>query len=328
MPGVVVYLETTKENIEPVGLELLGIGKKLANDFGVELSAVLIGSNLNQVAEEAACFGADKIYEIEHRLFENFQPDVWVDALEKLCKEVKPKVLLMGHTVIGMDIAPRLAFKLNTPLTTDCIGLEIQENGLLRRTKQVYGGNVIATFKLEGQPQFATVRVKAFEPAEQSPIRAEIVDVDLDVDESVIKTKFIKEVKEEVIDLDKAKAIICGGRGVGGANGFVMLKEVANVLDRFFDSVEIGATKPPVDMGYVPSFRQIGLTGTKVSPDLYIGVGISGATQHLVGMLGSKKIVAISTDPKANIFNVADYGIVGDYKEVLPSFKKKLEELF
>jgi electron transfer flavoprotein alpha subunit len=329
MSGVMVYLEKTKENnIEPIGLELLGIGKKLANDSDTELSAVLIGSNVSQVAEEAAYFGVDKLYKIEHRLFEYFKPDVWVDALEKLCKKINPKILLMGHTTIGMDVAPRLAVKLNTRLTTDCIGLAIQENGLLLRTKQIYGGNIIATFKVEGQPQFATIRVKVFGLAKRSSTKAEIVEIDLDVDESVIKAEFVEEVTEEIIDLDKAKAIICGGRGVGGADGFILLKEVAHVLGRFFEGAEIAATKPPVDVGYIPSFRQIGLTGIKVSPDLYIGIGISGASQHLVGMLGSKKIVAINTDPKANIFNVADYGVVGDYKEVLPSFKKKLEELF
>ncbi len=314
--------------IDPVTLELLGVGRKLADDLGTELSAVLIGEGINQVAEEVATFGTDKIYKMDGSLFKDFNADLWVEALEKLCGEIKPKVFLMGHTVTGMEIAPRLAFRLNAMLITDCIGLEIdREDGFLLCTKPVYGGNAIAVFKHKGEPQFATVRKKVMEPAERSSTKGEIIDFDPGIDESMVKIESIKIVKEEVVALDKAEVIISGGRGIGGIEGFKELEELAKLFRESFEKVEIGCSRPAVDFGWVSSSRQVGLTGEKVSPALYIAVGISGATQHLAGIMRAKKIVAINIDPKSSIFNVADYGVVEDYKEVLPAFKKKWREL-
>ena len=314
--------------IHPITLELLGAGRKLADDLSTDLSAVLIGDKLGEIAEEVAFFEADKVYKLENPLLEDFKADLWVEALEKLCGEINPKVFLMGHTVTGMEIAPRLAFRLNTMLITDCIGLKIdREDGLLLCTKPVYGGNAIAVFKHKGEPQFATVRKKVMEPAERSSTKGEIIDFDPSIDESMVKIESIKIVKEEVVALDKAEVIISGGRGIGGIEGFKELDELANLFRESFEKVEVGCSRPAVDFGWIPSGRQIGLTGEKVSPALYIAVGISGATQHLAGIMRAKKIVAINSDPKSSIFNVADYGVVEDYKKVLPAFKKKWREL-
>lgn len=314
--------------IDPGTLELLRVGRKLADDLGAELTAVLIGEDINQVAEEVAAFGADKVYKIEGMLFKDFKADLWVKALEKLCGELNPKIFLMGHTGTALDVAPRLAFRLNTTLTTDCVDLAIDpKDGLLLRTKPVYGGNVIAVFKNATEPQFVTLRPKVVEPAETSNVKGLVIDFDPGVDESLVKIESLKRVKEETIRLDNASAIIAGGRGIGGADGFRELEGIADLLRKCFDKVEIGASRGPVDVGWISSPHQVGLTGQKVSPKLYIAVGISGAIQHLVGITKAKKIVAINKDKKANIFNVADYGIVADYKECLPSIKKKLAEL-
>jgi len=314
--------------IDPITFELLGAGRKLADDLGTELSAVLIGEGINQAAMELTSFGVDKVHKIEGQPFKDFKADLWVEALKKLCGEINPKVFLMGHTVTGIEIAPRLAFRLNTMLITDCIALKIdREDELLLCTKPVYGGNAIAVLKHKGEPQFVTVRRKVAEPAERNSAKGEIIDFDPSIDESMVKIESIKRVKEEVVALDKAEVIISGGRGVGGIEGFKELEELADLFRESIEKVEVGCSRPPVDFGWLSHSRQIGLTGEKVSPALYIAVGISGAMQHLAGIMRAKKIVAINSDLESSIFKVADYGVVGDYKRVLPSFKKKWREL-
>ena len=324
---VMVCGETLEGEVTPITLELLGIGKKFASDLGTELSVVLIGDKLAHLAEEVSCFGPDKIYKVESPSLKDYNADLWVEALQTLCSKVKPKILLMGHTLSGMEIAPRLAFRLGAVLTADCIGLEIdKEDGLLLRTKPIYGGNAVAVYKHEGEPQCVTLRPSVVEPAEKTASQGEIVDIDLETDKSLSRVESIKRVQEETVGLDKANAIVSGGRGMGGAEGFKKLEEVAGLLKKSFERVEIGASRASVDMNWVSTHHQVGLTGQKVSPELYVAVGISGAIQHLVGITGAKKIVAINKEKKASIFNVADYGVVGDYEEILPSFIKELEK--
>ncbi|MBU4036732.1 MAG: electron transfer flavoprotein subunit alpha/FixB family protein, partial [Proteobacteria bacterium] len=326
---VLICGEIEGDGISSSTLELMRAGKKIADDLGAELSLVIIGNNISGIADEAASYGANKVYKIESPLVEKFMADLWVGALEKLCAQVNPKVLLMSHTNIGMEVAPRLAFRLKTRLTTDCTDLEADKaENLLLCTKPVYGGNAVAIFKYKEEPHFATVRKKIMAPAEKVSNKSEIINVAPDMDASAVKIESLKIVQEDAVSLDKAEIIISGGRGIGGSEGFKELEEMAELMRKSSGSVvEIGGSRPAVDLGWLPSSRQVGLTGEKVSPDLYVAIGISGATQHLVGMMRSKKIVAINKDKKASIFNIANYGIVGDYKEIIPAFNKKWREL-
>jgi electron transfer flavoprotein alpha subunit len=240
---------------------------------------------------------------------------------------VGPTIFLFSHSFIGKEIAPRVAYRLNTDLTTDCIGLSIDpQDGLLIRTKPIYGGNAIATLKCAGQPQMVTVRKNTFEPLEPTSSSGETVVLAPPLDESIIRVRSLKTVTEEVVELDKANVVISGGRGISEKEDFELLIALAQTLGKTHGNVMVGCSRPVVDKCWMSSDRQVGLTGSIIAPDTYLAVGISGAIQHLVGMIRSKKIIAINTDPGCNMFKVADYGVVEDYKEFLPVLVKKLEE--
>jgi electron transfer flavoprotein alpha subunit len=325
--GVLIVGELLDGKLASITAELLGIGRKLADVLGQELSAVLIGSGIADVANEAISFGADKVYVIDNPLFKDYVTDSYVGALEKLNEEVAPEILLLGQTSMGRDLAPRLAFRLGTAVTLDCIELAIDpDTKLLQKTKPVYGGNALAVYvSEEGRPQMATVRTKAMEPLAQDTSRkGEVMPFDPALDESTIRAKVLEKVKEEVagIKLEDADVVVCGGRGMGAPEAFDQLRELAKMLNG-----AMGATRPPCDSGWVPANVQVGLTGKLVSPTLYIGIALSGSSQHQAGMSGSKNIIAINKDPEANIFGIAHYGVVGDYKKVLPAFMEKCKEL-
>jgi len=328
MSDVLILGEVKEGSLDMKTFELLGAGKKLAGDLGAGLSVVLLGDTLSTAAEQAVSYGPDRIYKLEHPLLKGFQADLWVESLEQACKKINPKIFLMSHSFIGMELGPRLAFRLNTRITTDCIDLSIDpEDGLLLRKKPVSGGNAISVFKCTGEPQLATVRGKVFEPAEAADGKGEIVDMAPEIDESMIKVESIEVVREDVIALDKADVVVSGGAGLGDEDGFEVLQDLSKALSKSFGSVMIGCSRMAVDKGWISSDHQVGLTGTMISPDIYVAVGISGAIQHLVGMIQSKKIIAINTDPGCNIFKVADYGVVEDYERVIPALVKRLEEL-
>lgn len=325
--GVLICGEQAGGKLASITAELLGIGRKLADELGEELSAVLLGEHVGDAAQEAISFGADKVYVIEDASLKEYTTDPYVEALDKLCQEMKPNILLMGQTAIGRDLAPRLAFRLGTGLTTDCIELGIDpDTKLMLQTKPVYGGNALAIVVCEQtRPQMATVRPKSQEPLECDTSRkGEIVKFDAGIDASKLRAKFTDRVMAEVegVKLEDAEVVVCGGRGMGGPENFPQLQELAKMLGG-----AVGATRPPCDSGWVPTTIQVGLTGKIVTPTLYIGIGVSGASQHLSGCSGSKNIVAINKDPEANIFKVAQYGVVGDYKKVLPPFVQKVKEL-
>jgi electron transfer flavoprotein alpha subunit len=328
MNDVLILGEIREGSLDMKTLELLGAGKKLGSDLGAGLSIVLMGDELSEVAEQVISYGPDRVYKLEHPLLRGFKADLWVESLEQLCRQINPKIFLMGHSFIGMELGPRLACRLNTRLTTDCIDLSIDpEDGLLLRTKPVSGGNAISVFKCPGEPQLATVRGKVFTPAEPADGNGEIVDIVPEIDESMIRVESMEVVKEEVIALDKADVVVSGGAGLGEEDGFEMLDELAKALSKSFGSVMIGCSRIAVDKGWISSDHQVGLTGTIISPDIYVAVGISGAIQHLVGMINSKKIIAINNDPGCNMFKVSDYGVVEDFEEIIPALIKKLEEL-
>jgi len=246
--------------------------------------------------------------------------------VEKVVRQAMPRILLLGQTSIGRDLAPRLAFRLETTATMDCIELEIDAGSKrLRRTKPVYGGNARAVFTSELDPQIATVRTKAMTPlAPDTSRKGEVVNVAAGLDSSKVRTRVLEKVKQEVegISLEAANVVISGGRGMGGAEGFKQLEELAKMLKG-----AMGASRPPCDNGWVPDVLQVGLTGKIVAPDLYIAVALSGSSQHMAGCSGCKNIVAINKDPEANIFREARFGVVGDWKKVLPAFSAKVKEL-
>jgi electron transfer flavoprotein alpha subunit len=325
--GVLIYGEVTEGRLDSISLELLGIGRKLADDLGQELGAVLLGSGIRDAAKEAILFGADKVYVVDDPMLKDYQTDSYTAVMEKVCRQLLPDILLLGQTAIGRDLAPRLAFRLGTGVTMDCIELAIDpQTKLMVQTKPVYGGNALAVLVCEQtKPQIATIRVKAMAPLERDDSRTgEVISIPAELDPAAIRTKVLDKVKEEVVGirLEDAKVVVCGGRGIGGAEGFSQLEELAKLLGG-----AVGATRPPCDSGWVPAHLQVGLTGKIVTPDVYIGIGLSGSSQHIAGISGAKNIIAINRDPEANIFKVAQYGAVGDYKKVLPSFIQKCKEL-
>ena len=328
MNDVLILGEVKEGSLDLKTLELLGAGKKLAGDLCGEFSVVLIGDTVCGAADEALPYGPAKVYKLEHPLLQGFKADLWLACLEQACGEINPKILLMSHSFIGMELGPRLACRLNTRLTTDCIDLAIDpKDGLLLRTKPVSGGNAISVFKCPGEPQLATVRGKVFESPEAADGKGEIVEMVPQIDASMIKVESLEIVKEEIVALDKADVVISGGAGLGEEDGFELLEELAGALGKSFGNVMVGCSRVAVDKGWISSDHQVGLTGTMISPDIYVAVGISGAIQHLVGMVHAKKIIAINTDPGCNMFKVADYGVVEDYEEIIPALVEKLEEL-
>ena len=324
--GVMVFLETSDSKLTGISLELLGAGRKLAKDLNQSVSAVLVGSNVKGLAAEAVAFGADKVFAVDDVNLANYVSDTYVGVVERLVKQASPAILLLGQTAIGRDLAPRLAFRLGVGLSTDCIDLAIdpQTKNLLQ-TRPVYGGNARAIFATNSRPQIATVRQKAMSSIERDASRkGETVTAEAGLNPSTLRVKFIKKVKEEVtgVKLEDADVVISGGRGIGGPEGFKQLEELAKILHG-----AIGATRSACDNNWVPTTTQVGLTGKIVAPTLYIAVALSGASQHMAGCSGSKTIVAINKDPEANIFKEAQFGIVGDYKQVIPALTKKIKEL-
>ncbi len=324
--GVMIYGEVTEGKLAAIATELLGCGRKLADNLGQELCAVLAGSNISSLAQEAIAFGADKVYVIDDPLLNDYQTDSYVSTLEKVVKQVMPQIFILGQTSIGRDLAPKLAFRLETAASLDCIELAIDpDSKLMLQTRPVYGGNALAIFTCESYPQIATVRAKAMSPLERDTSRqGEVITIEAGLDPSAIRTKVLEKVSEEVegIKLEDAEVIVAGGRGIGDAEGFKQLEELSKMLNG-----AVGATRPPCDNGWVPDGWQVGLTGKIVTPDLYIAVALSGSSQHMSGCSGSKNIVAINKDPEANIFKQAHFGIVGDWKQVLPAFTEKVKEL-
>lgn len=325
--GIAILGETSNGALSSITLELLGAGRQLADQAGQPLVALFIGEGITATAAEAFKYGADKVVVIDSIAYANYLTDTFVGAVHNFDNEFNPEFMLFGHTPVGRDLAPRLSFRLNTGLTLDCIELNLDPaTGLLQKVKPVYGGNAVATYVCEeGRPQMAAVRPKTMTPATRDESRTgEVTPFDPVLDETASRVKFIrKDVEEAVgIKLEDADVVICGGRGLGGPEPFKQLEELAALLGG-----AVAASRPPCDSKWCPSGYQIGLTGKLISPALYIGIALSGSSQHQSGMSGSKTIVAVNKDEEANIFDIAHYGVVGEYQRVLPAFIEKCKEM-
>ena len=325
--GVLVCGEIAEGKLAQITIELLGIGRKLADDLGEELQVILMGSAIGDLGQETIAYGADNVYVAEDGLLEQYNSDAYTQVTADLCKKVLPSIVLLGHTDIGCDLAPRLNGRLGGGLSMEAMALSIDPaTKLMISTRPVFGGNANATvLSKTARPQMATVRLKTVPPAERDDSRqGKVNPVEDKLDPSAIKVKVVDRIKEEVegVRLEDADVVIAGGRGLGNAQDFEKLRELADILGG-----AVGATRVACDEGWAAATLQVGQSGKVVSPKLYIAVGLSGAMAHIAGCLGSKYIVAINTDKEANIFNVAHFGIVADHKEVLSALIEKFKEL-
>ncbi len=327
---VLIYGEFECGKISPITLELLGVGRKLADAREERLSIVLIGKKIDKLGDEATAYGADKVYIVEDAPIDDYEGASYTAIMAKLCKDtIKPAIVLMGQTLTGRDLAPRLAFRLESGLVTDCVELSIfPDTKQLLATKPVAGGNVLTTYSLKKDvPQLATVRCKAMEPLVPDVNRPkEIVKISAKIDASSVRVKILRKVKEDIQgpSLDTADIIVSGGRGIGTVEEFeeYITQGLAKTL-----GAAVGGTRAAVDFGLISEQNQVGLTGKIVGPNLYFAVALSGAIQHITGCVGSKNIVAINKDENAQIFRFARFGIVGDYKKILPTLTGKLGEI-
>lgn len=325
--GIWILCEFDEQrSISRTTLELLGLGRQLADDMSELLCAIFIGEGVESAGEESITRGADRVYTVETPSLNTYNPDLYLSALEELWRDCKPYALLAGHTTLGQDILPRFAARLKTRVLTDCVQIRHdKDSGALLMTKPIYGGNALAVFSCNSFPKMATVRMRTNTPLPiDNSRKGEIIRRDSTLEPGNLRIKMISRVNEEAaaIRLEDAPIVVSGGRGIGGADGFDKLRESAELLGG-----AIGASRPPCDLGWASPSSQVGFTGRIVAPKLYVAVGVSGAMQHISGISESKCIVAINSDADANIFNFSDYGVVGDYKEVFPSFVEKLEEL-
>ena len=324
--NVWIFAEQRQGVLTPVVSELLGEGRKLANELGVELCAFLAGSKVDSLSQVLISHGADKVYYADNDLLEKYTTDGYTKVIEQAVEQYKPEIILIGATHIGRDLAPRVASRLNTGLTADCTKLEIDpDDKKLKQTRPAFGGNLMATIICpDTRPQMSTVRPGVMDKAVEDPShKGEVVKLQFELSASDIRTEVLDiiKIRREMIPLTDADVIVSGGLGIKNADGFKMLKELADLLGG-----TIGASRATVDAGWIDRSRQVGQTGTTVKPKIYIACGISGAIQHLAGMQESDIIVAVNTNENAPIFEVADYGIVGDVYEVVPQLIDLLKD--
>ncbi|MGO5065491.1 MULTISPECIES: electron transfer flavoprotein subunit alpha/FixB family protein [unclassified Clostridium] len=324
--NVWVIAEQRQGKITPVVIELLGEGRKIANDIGVELCAILLGHNVDNLADELVQFGADKVYYVNDPLLEKYTTDGYAKVIVDAVNNIKPEIVLIGATHIGRDLAPRIASNLDTGLTADCTKLEVDpEDKKLKQTRPAFGGNIMATIICpDNRPQMSTVRPGVMEKAVRDENRkGEIIKLGTNLSKNDIRTEVIEIVKskKELVSLTDANFIVSGGLGLGNSDGFKLLKQLADRLDGV-----VGSSRAAVDAGWIENSHQVGQTGTTVKPTVYIACGISGAIQHLAGMQESDIIIAINKNESAPIFEVADYGIVGDLYDVVPKLLELLDD--
>ena len=321
--GVFVFAQQVDNELSGIALELVGKGKDLAKDLGTEVTAVLVGSGIKGLADELAEYGADKVIVVDDPELKEYRTEPYAHALASVINEFKPEIFLVGATAIGRDLGPRVSARIHTGLTADCTQLDIgdfpinpipgkeQLHNQLLMTRPAFGGNTIATIACPNfRPQMATVRPGVMQKAERVPgAKAEVIE---------FNPGFTPDNK--YVDIMDAKILVSGGRGVGSAENFKLLDDLAEVLGG-----TVSCSRAVVDAGWKPKDLQVGQTGKTVRPNVYFAIGISGAIQHVAGMEESDIIIAINKDESAPIFDVADYGIVGDLNKIVPALTEKLK---
>lgn len=320
-----VFAEQREGKLSKVAIQLLGCANGLAKDLGQKVCAVLVGHNVAKLADELIARGAETVYLCEDKHLERYTTGGYTKVIVDLIREKRPNIVLYGATHIGRDLAPRIARRLEVGLTADCTELTIDtENKFLLMTRPAFGGNVMATIiSPTTRPQMSTVRPGIMKELDADKGRkGKVEKVEVKVADGDLMTKILKVVKEakKVANLEDAHIIVSGGRGVGSAEGFKVIRELAEVLGG-----EVGGSRVAVEKGFISQDHQVGQTGKTVRPDLYIACGISGSIQHRAGMQNSKCIVAVNKNPDAYIFKIANYGIVGDLHEVVPALTEALK---
>lgn len=327
--GVFIYAQQVDGEISPIAYELLGKAKDLAADLDTQVTAVLLGSNIKGLADSLAEYGADRVIVVDDPVLETYRTEPYAQALTAVINEYKPEIMLVGATAIGRDLGPRVSARVGTGLTADCTKLEIgdfplnplpnkeQKHNQLLMTRPAFGGNTIATIACpDNRPQMATVRpgvMQKIDPVKGA--KAEVVEFNPELKENKCYVEILDIVKEvaEVADIQQAKILVSGGRGVGSKENFKILQDLADALGG-----TVSCSRAVVDNGWMPKDLQVGQTGKTVRPNVYFAIGISGAIQHTAGMEESDIIIAINKDESAPIFDVADYGIVGDLNKIVP----------
>jgi electron transfer flavoprotein alpha subunit len=317
-----VFIETSPDGApKNVGLELLNPGRRLADEQGGKLVAVVIAADTNLTAKAAGHYGADTVITIEGPEYAHYSTDAYAAAFVYLIKKYEPLTVLIGATGNGRDLAPRISSRMKTGLAADCTHLDIDERRIAW-TSRAFGGNLMACSCADRRPQMGTVRPGVFRKPKLVERDAEVVKESFSFDPKEIRTRIVEVITElgEEVDLVSAEIIVTGGRGVGGLDGFGVIRSFARSI-----GAAVGSSRGAVEAGWISHTHQVGLTGKSVSPRVYIACGVSGAAQHVVGMQSSETIIAINKDPKAMIFSIADYGIVGDLFKVLPILEEELK---
>ena len=334
--GVFVFAQQVDNELSGIALELIGKGKDLAKDLGTEVTAVLVGSGVGNLADELAAYGADKVILVDDPELKEYRTEPYAHALASVIEKYKPEIMLVGATAIGRDLGPRVSARIHTGLTADCTQLEIgdfpinpipgkeQLHNQLLMTRPAFGGNTIATIACPAfRPQMATVRPGVMQKLPKNEGAKAVVEEfnpGFTPDNKYVEILEVVKSVVDTVDIMDAKILVSGGRGVGSPENFKLLDDLAEVL-----GATVSCSRAVVDAGWKPKDLQVGQTGKTVRPNVYFAIGISGAIQHLAGMEESDLIIAINKDETAPIFDVADYGLVGDLNKILPALTEKLK---
>lgn len=324
--GVFVFVQQLDSSITGVSFELIGKAKELAKDLATDVTAVVMGDKIKALADELAVYGADRVIVIDDPALKEYTTEPYTHAMDQVIKEFKPEIVLFGATAIGRDLAPRVSARVKTGLTADCTKLEVdEETKNLRMTRPAFGGNLMATILCpEHRPQMATVRPGVMKKAKKNPdAKAEVIEFKPVFEKNNNYVEVLEVIKKESnkIDIQDAKILVSGGRGVGSKENFALLQDLAEAING-----TVSSSRASVDANWVEKDRQVGQTGKTVRPDVYFAIGISGAIQHLAGMQESDYIIAVNKDETAPIFDVADYGVVGDLNKILPILTEQIKE--